>query len=366
MRIGILTHGNNLFGRHYVRAFRERGHEAIELLLTQRDLAVPFGEINPSEVYQLGPKEYQPLRTSSRLPYLKMTRPVRRAVKECNLDIVFGLYLSSAGVLACLSGHPHVVVSARGGDVNDHIQSCLWRTAFRWMGRRADMVHTVSQPLADLLHSKACVPEEKFHVSCIGVDTSRFGIIDPNQRPGRGRILSTRVHKPVYDQGTLVRAVAELKRRGIPCDLTFATSAHEVEKTRSVVKECDVEDCVTFLPSYDIRELPDLMRQADVYVSCSLSDGTSSSLLEALSMGTFPVVSDIESNRVWINSGENGLLFPTGNWMALADALVRSMNDKEWQARAAVENRCRVKEHGDMNKNMDALLDAFEICLRSR
>ena len=50
--------------------------------------------------------------------------------------------------------------------------------------------------------------------------------------------------------------------------------------------------------------------QADIYVSTSLHDGTSVSLLEAMGSGAFPIVTDIPSNREWIHHGQNGFLVP--------------------------------------------------------
>jgi glycosyltransferase involved in cell wall biosynthesis len=68
-------------------------------------------------------------------------------------------------------------------------------------------------------------------------------------------------------------------------------------------------------------DLPGFLRAADVYVSASSSDGTSSSLLEAMASGLYPVVSDITANRPWVEHGKNGLLFAVGDAASLAEAL---------------------------------------------
>jgi glycosyltransferase involved in cell wall biosynthesis len=54
--------------------------------------------------------------------------------------------------------------------------------------------------------------------------------------------------------------------------------------------------------------MADLLSQTDIYVSTSLYDGTSVSLLEAMGSGAFPIVTDIPSNREWISPGQNGFL----------------------------------------------------------
>jgi glycosyltransferase involved in cell wall biosynthesis len=359
MRISILTHGENLFGRHYVRAFLERGHEVAFLSLTPCDAGVPGVATRV-----VGPAGFVPNRDPSRAAYLKTVLPVRRAVRELRPDILFALYMSSAGVAACMSGHPHVVVSARGSDVMAHVSSALWRSVFRWEGRRAALVHAVSAPLAEVLERRVGVAAEKLLVCPIGVDTERLALVDPAARPAAGRILCTRAHKPVYDHATLVRAMGRLKGRGTGCHVTFA-NAYLAETTRDLVRDAGVEGMATFLPGYRIEDLPALMAGADVYVSCSLSDGTSSSLLEAMSTGTFPVVSDIPANRPWVEHGRSGYLFPPGDDAALADRLAEALADAGLRARAAPVCRDVVVRGGDVRRQMDTLLAAFERCLNT-
>ena len=359
MRIGILTHGNNMFGRHYARVFSQRGHEVILFFLSRRQV-----DTSVYEMYDLSPPGFNPAADTARTPYARTILPVRRAVRGAGPDILFALYMSSAGVVACLRGHPHVVVSARGTDVNGHIGSRIWRAVFRWQGRRCDLVHAVSHPLADKLQG-AGVDPGKLIVCPIGVDTQRLGLIDPAARPDARRIVTTRAHGPTYDQDTLVRALARLKQRGFDCHVTFASDLR-AEPTRQLVRQLGLEDRVTFLGGYRLEELPSVLAAADVFVSCSRSDGTSSSLLEAMSTGTFPVVSDIEANRPWVRHGRNGYLFAVGDDAALADLLADALSNADLRAAAAPLNRQIILERGDVYGQMDKLLEAFRRVLTSR
>ena len=74
------------------------------------------------------------------------------------------------------------------------------------------------------------------------------------------------------------------------------------------VESLNINSSVKFLGRVPHEEMPNLLAQADIYVSTSLHDGTSVSLLEAMGSGAFPVVTDIPSNREWIINGENGFL----------------------------------------------------------
>lgn len=354
MRICILTHGGNNFARHYAKAFTDRGHDVTLYLVVDGPL-----DTSGFRTRVFGPPGYDPGVETSRTPYLKTILPIRRAVRRLQPDVLFALYLSSAGLIACLTGHPNVVVSARGSDVNSHVDSRLWRAILRWEGRKARLVHAVSQPLADKLRDRVGVDPAKLLACPIGVDTASLPLIDPGARPDNGRIISTRSHRPIYDQATLIRALVRLRQRGVDCHVTFANT-EAVERTERLVREHDLAESVTFLPGYRLEELPSLLADADVYVSCSLSDGTSSSLLETLATGTFPIVSDIEANRPWVEHGRNGYLFPVGDDAALADRLAEALSRPDVRAAAAPVSREIVVDRGDVTRQMDRLLAAFE------
>ena len=358
MRIAILTHGVSPVGPLYARAFMAQGHEAEVLSLSECEasaLGVP--------VRVVGPPEFKPWQTHRRSAYLKAILPVRRAIRELRPDVVFGLYLSSGGLLACLSGHPHVVASALGSDVNTRMGSRLWRAIFRWQGRRADFLHAVSEPMAETLERVMGIPRERIVVSPIGVDTAFLAYVEPAARPGRGEILNTRAHWPVYDQPTAVRAIARLRKEGVACRLTFMY-IRGVESTQRMVDARGLGDVITFRPGYTHEELPAVLAEADVYLSASLSDGTSQSLLEAMCTGLVPVVSDIPANRPWVEHGKSGLLFPPGDDAALAACLKEALARPEFRAAAAPLNRQIVVERGDVNREARRLLDVFERCLK--
>ena len=80
------------------------------------------------------------------------------------------------------------------------------------------------------------------------------------------------------------------------------------------------------------------LHSGSCYISASLSDGTANSLLEAMAAGLFPIVSDIPANREWIADGENGMLFPPGDHMALARCLERACRERAWMSSARETN----------------------------
>jgi glycosyltransferase involved in cell wall biosynthesis len=92
--------------------------------------------------------------------------------------------------------------------------------------------------------------------------------------------------------------------------------------------------------------------RADLYLSASLSDSTSVSLLEAMASGAVPVVSDIEGNREWVRDGEGAQMFAPGDPGALTRAVELALADESWRRRAREHNRAVVERRANHGRNM--------------
>jgi glycosyltransferase involved in cell wall biosynthesis len=209
-------------------------------------------------------------------------------------------------------------------------------------------VLAVSESLKDtLLIDHGIIDANKLAVSPIGVDTNKIQFADASNRPNQNVIISTRAHAPVYDQVTLIAAARLLLASGEKFKIIFA-SDRRVECTEKLVKGTELEPYVEFLHGYRSEEISLILANADVYVSSSKSDGTSQSLLEAMSSGVFPIVSDIIANAPWVSDGENGYIFRVGDSEQLANKLKAAFTKEELRKQAAIKNRRLVEEKGDL------------------
>jgi glycosyltransferase involved in cell wall biosynthesis len=196
----------------------------------------------------------------------------------------------------------------------------------------------------------------------LGVDTDEFSPGVPASRP---RIVCTRGFLPLYNNGYLVEGLAALNGNA-PRDLevTFASPGPELPTVQGLADKLlpdALRQRIRFCNGLARAQLVEELQRSQVYVSLSRSDGTSSSLLEAMACGAFPVISDIPQNREWVTPEEdNGILVPFDQPQALADALQRSLADSGWRARAAVYNRKKVVENGASARTMPELLGILE------
>lgn len=173
-----------------------------------------------------------------------------------------------------------------------------------------------------------------------------------NQRNEGGRtlatrpitILSNRNLLPIYNVSLLIRAIPIILREESKVKFIIAGEGPEREKLEREVRSLNVSEFVHFLGRIPHDAMASLLSQTDIYVSTSLSDGTSVSLLEALASGAFPVVTDIPSNREWICEGENGFLVPTDQEEVLAKRIIEAVRNKAMLEKSRNENLSLIEE----------------------
>ena len=189
-----------------------------------------------------------------------------------------------------------------------------------------------------------------------GVDRGRFS---PAPVRERGLLLSTRMHETVYDIPSILRGAAEVMARRPETHLVIAGDGSLLEQHRRLAATLLPAGRFEFTGRITPGELAGWLSRAEVYLSASLSDSTSLSLLEAMAAGAIPVVSDIEGNREWVGDGDGARLFATGDAAALARATEAALADAAWAQRARLRNAAVIAERGDWHHNFARIEAAF-------
>lgn len=93
------------------------------------------------------------------------------------------------------------------------------------------------------------------------------------------------------------------------------------QELETLAKELSLSQAVSF-PGF-VTEVTEKIKDAGMYVLSSDYEGISNSLLEAMSLGIPSISTDcpIGGSSLCIRSGDNGLLVPVGDRMALAEAM---------------------------------------------
>lgn len=343
MKICFLSAGTFAHVGPYLDWFHRAGHE------------VHFVALSPSPPRPVAVHEFG-LGTGKWEYPLTMLR-ARRVIRKLKPDIVHAHYATSGGLASLVCGRRPVVVTAHGTDLTAGARSPVWRPLLRAIFGRADSVNTVSEDLKAMAVGLG-IPRDKIEVLTPGVDLSRF---HPGSRPRLGpvRLLCARRLEPVYDPLTVVRGLAALKARGVEFRMTFAGAGPLRAETEALAGKLGLAAQTEFVGEVPHSAMPVLLREHDVYLSASLWDGTSLSLLEAMATGLFPVVSRIKANEAWLEHGVDGVLHAPGDADGLAAGVVSYLRKPGLAFAAAAANRARVAARADRAANMARLEELY-------
>lgn len=117
-----------------------------------------------------------------------------------------------------------------------------------------------------------------------------------------------------------IRAVAQLRDRGIDVTLTVLGEGAERQKLEQLIADLDIADRVE-LPGY-VNDVPARLQSASFFMLTSTSEGLPLSMMEAMGAGCIPIVYDITYGpRDLVEQGENGFITPRGDINAIADQI---------------------------------------------
>lgn len=109
--------------------------------------------------------------------------------------------------------------------------------------------------------------------------------------------------------------------------IVYSSDRRSRSIAKKISKECSVS--IRALRKYEMshNQMLELFQSARVYLGISMSDGISTSLLEALASGAFPIQSDTSCADEWIEDGQNGFIVPWDNVDRITERLRQSLVD---------------------------------------
>jgi L-malate glycosyltransferase len=294
------------------------------------------------------------------IDYRLARRDMHAAVRDFGPDVISAHYIISYGWLASFCTACPVVVTAWGSD--------LLRAAGRSLLHRRRITRAMA-------HASYCtVDNENLRRAAaeyiepgrvvrvlFGIDRHAFTDIVKSSFPTAGpvRIIAPRGFQPVYDPDTVIRAAALVRGR-IETWIELLGDKERGDELMQEIQKRSLGDIVSvhpFIPNHN--DFHAVLCEYDIYLSASLSDSTSVALLQAMSAGVFPIVTDIEGNREWITPGRNGLLFEPKSASSLAGAIIRAVGMRKRFAAVAVENRRIIESQGIWEDNMERVVALY-------
>lgn len=355
MRLCFIVDSNSIHARKWVGYFVERGHDVH--VLSTGDADIPGSRFH--RLYNDWP---------ALLRFLPRLGRVRALIRRIQPDLVNGQPLG-LGFYALASNLRPLTAGAWGSDVYVTGRSFLGRWHTSQVLKKADLLTADSQDLKDEMVRQGADPQRVMLVTH-GVDTERFKPMDvsPLRRrlglEGRKIVLAARYFEPPYDLPGIAKAFPAVLRQVPDATLVFLGKGSLEGTLREVVREQGIQDNVVFLPPVPYADFPQYLQLADAYVSASVYESTSITLLEAMSSGLAPVVSDLESNVEWITDMQNGLVFKRQDAAQMAEKITYALMNPDRMKAFGRINRDIVRRKAEYRNEMRKVEQSYEMLIR--
>lgn len=218
----------------------------------------------------------------------------------------------------------------------------LWYPIEKWFSRYTTVLVTINQ-MDYQLAKKSFRAENVEYVPGVGLDLSRFeqaeATVDLRKEFDLDKdskvVISVGELNWNKNQQVIIRALAQLQDSKL--HFFLVGNGPQEDYLRRLSREQDVENQVHFL-GYR-RDVPALLKNADVYVFPSLREGLGMASIEAMATG-LPIVT---SNRHGINDysqdGVTGFKYDPGDVQGFAEGIQKIVYDEELKCRMGQNNR---------------------------
>jgi glycosyltransferase involved in cell wall biosynthesis len=284
--------------------------------------------------------------------------PLIRTIRDIAPDVVHmhsGVWYK-VSLAARKAGVPRLLFTEHGRAQEDR---WLARALDRRAAARTDVVVAVSDAVAKRLADGIVSPRTRMVVVENGVDTDLHcprvdtGLLrrELGLTPDVPIIGSVGRLEQIKGYDVMIEAFALLRQgwaAGPPPVLVIGGDGSERTRCTEIAASRGLGDSVVLLGWRD--DIHDLHSAFTLFTMSSRSEGTSVSLLEAMSAGLCPVITDVGGNAVVLGPVLQHRLVPTESPRALAEAWTVALTDREARRNDGEKARRRVQERFSLER----------------
>lgn len=309
-------------------------------------------------------------RISLEYRHFKFVSFLSNIIKEYNIDIIHSGWLTLDSYDALKTGFHPVLAMSWGSDVlndpfmrNPH-KSSWYRAKLKYVANNADAIYCDASIVADSIVKLTGINSSKINVfPQLGIDVSVFkpDITLRNKMRSELNIddykvlVMTRNFLPVYGIDNFLKSIPAVLKEVPNLYIILAGGGQQYDYLYNICKNINIQNNVKFIGVVPNCSLPNILNAADVYISTSHSDGTSLSLLEAMSCGLPVIISDIPSALEWITDDVNGIIVKRNDIQDISRKIIDLLRNPEKMVLFGRRNRTVALEKIDIYKNYDKL-----------
>jgi glycosyltransferase involved in cell wall biosynthesis len=288
---------------------------------------------------------------------------LRKFANALRPDVLVGCWALEYGFYSAVSGFRPFVLIIWGSDIvvaPKHF--FIFRLMVQFALKRADAVILDSEVQRDAAIKLGCDPRKIlkfpwFDPKSIQLKCTRDEVRSKLGWNDNPIVICLRKHDPIYGVEYAIEAIPHILNALPETRFVIIGDGPLTGKLKRMVNELGIQEYVKFLGHVSHEEATTYLNAADVHVSMSLSDGTSASLLEAMSLGVPSIVTSIPGNMEWIKDGWNGCLIPVRDSRQLADKVILLLKDEKLRKRVREKAFETVSDQINWSANLKALYD---------
>jgi len=300
----------------------------------------------------------------------KLFPVLQTVIEEIGPDLIHAGPVQSCGYLTKLTEfHPYFVMSWGSDLLLEAESSDYMREITKLTLQHADVLVCDSNAVRQkALHYAEFADDEVVQFPW-GVDLEDFQPSTPRSEfrkqfgwPKNALIvISARAWEDPYDPWTGIQAFSLAYLQNPKLRLILLGGGSKADEIRKVIQQERLSNVVHLAGQVQERELPDFYQSADCYLSSCPNDGTSISLLQAMTVGLPAVIANAGGNPEWVSSGRNGWLNEAGHAAAFAQSLLRAADlSVSERADISIYSRELIANKADWNKNFPKLLECYK------
>lgn len=351
LRLGFLAPANSIHSLRWIKYFSEKAHDVSWISYHpiipehQNSLKVRYTEV-----------------AASRGIFFRTIQAVlrtRRLLAQIKPDLLHVHSVAFYGLAGYFCGFRPMVATAWGSDVLFANDSVLRRFFTRKVLKSCEVITCDARHMVEAI-GRLKVSGKAVRIINFGIDTQKFSPDIFDQTLGAGTkdqsapvVLSTRSLLPIYDLLSLLEAIPIVLQACPTCQFIIAGTGPEEKMLKEKAIELNIHQAIKFVGRLANDQLPNYYRSATVYVSTALSDaGIAASTAEAMACGAPVVITDSGENREWVEDGRSGFIVPVKNPRALAERVLRLLQDPDLRQRFSKNARSMIMERNDYGCEM--------------
>jgi glycosyltransferase involved in cell wall biosynthesis len=170
------------------------------------------------------------------------------------------------------------------------------------------------------------------------------------------QLVVTRSLTADYNHIYLLKAVKILLSKGVKLHLHVIGDGYLADDLKTFAVNAKLTSSVTFYGRVQYEILPLILKKTNLYISVPISEGVSASLMEAMAVGLFPIVTDLPGNRALLKNGITGILVEKNSVEAIVEGIIHFKNMTSEAKKSAIKIN---KRWSDMNTNWHQNMSNF-------